>query len=573
MAFAVKSGDFSDPTVWDTGVVPIGSEDAYANGFTIQITGTVNIGRVRNDASNVYFINTAIPIMTSNSTPSGQINVTSQRTGGEGWRAFDRNLSTAWQTPDYVSNGTLTYRFPAGSPKVIKRYMLRVYASAQAPRIWTFQGSTNGTVWTDGVGGNPPPLDSVSTSLASNSTYTSSIINTGNVAYEWYRIVVTTGAVSWPLQIVEIEMTESTSTVVGQIPGGTFNLTAGSTLNCSASTGVVVGSTTPTIICSLGATLEATVNANIPSVAANAGYRAVLLNGLGKLNFTGNISYGLTSATGSSVIQITAQGILNYTGNCTNGGNSSVQCNSIYSSAAATIEINTPVFSGGSNGSNANASVWLNAGGNLTITGSIIGSNSPAVVMVGVSPSGGTITVTGNITAGASAAIVNITNPSTIITQGAVIPSSTANAIIGLGLVRVIATSLNNINTFQAVWSPRITIESTTTSMAFQKIAGGADQIMQIGAIVNSAQPAIGNVRSGVTYGVSPNEFTGIMEVPPINTVSLGVPVDLDKVGTFLMTPASFVVELNTSSQNVAVRLRNSATVSTIGAQIASYTQ
>jgi hypothetical protein len=37
------------------------------------------------------------------------------------------------------------------------------------------------------------------------------------------------------------------------------------------------------------------------------------------------------------------------------------------------------------------------------------------------------------------------------------------------------------------------------------------------------------------------------------------------------MTPASFVQELNTSSIDVAVRLRNSATVITTGTQLASF--
>ena len=40
MAFAiVNNGNFSNPTTWDTGVVPTGSEDAYANGFTINVDG------------------------------------------------------------------------------------------------------------------------------------------------------------------------------------------------------------------------------------------------------------------------------------------------------------------------------------------------------------------------------------------------------------------------------------------------------------------------------------------------------------------------------------------------------
>jgi hypothetical protein len=567
MAFAIADGNFNDPAIWSTGVVPTGTEDAYANGKTVQITGTVTINSVRNDLSDVFLIDTATPLMTSNSNPTGLITATSARTGGEAFRAFDRNTGTAWGTPDFVPNGTITYKFP--SNKIIKRYMFRVLGTAQAPRSWTFQASTNGTVWTDGVGGNPAPLDTQSNiGLSTGSTFSSALINPGNVPYEYYRIVVTLGAVNWPLQIVEIEMTESTSTASGQIPGGTFNLTNGSTLTCTAPTGVVVGSTTPTITFTLPFGETASVNATIPSVAVAAGYKAVLLNGLGTLNFTGNISYGPTSATGSSVIQITAAGKLVYTGVCTNGGSSTVICNSIFSSANATIEINTTGFSGGNFANIGTASVYLSAGGNLTITGPITGGNSPAVVIVGAI-GGGTVIITGDVsTITGSPAISNITTAANIEPGGAITTSGSANAISSVGYVKVIVP-LVNVNNWQAVYAPKITIEPATTSITFQKVSGG-NQAMQIGSVVNATQPAVSDVRLGTTYGVVPNEFTGTMAVPLPSSVSLGVPVDTS-VGTFLMTPASFVQELNTSSIDVAVRLRNSATVITTGTQLASF--
>ena len=62
MAFAIVDGNFNDPAIWDTGIVPTGTENAYANNRTIQITGTVNVGTVRNDANPYYLANHISPL-------------------------------------------------------------------------------------------------------------------------------------------------------------------------------------------------------------------------------------------------------------------------------------------------------------------------------------------------------------------------------------------------------------------------------------------------------------------------------------------------------------------------------
>ena len=559
MAFAIADGNFNDPAIWSTGVVPTGTEPAYANGKTIQITGTVNAHSVRNDISDVYFANTAIPLMTSNAAPSGDVIASPFAAGFEGFRAFDRNFGTSWQTPSFLSVGTLAYKFP--SNRVIKRYMFRVSGSQQAPKNWTFEGSVDGITWTTGAAA----LDTqTNAGIGTGGTFISSLINTGNIPYQYYRINVTAIGQVWPLTIVEMEMTESTSTNYGQISGGTFNLTNGSTLNCSAPTGVVVGSATPPITFALPFGSSASVNATIPSITAITAYYAVLLNGLGTLNFVGDISCGSVSASNLRVINITAAGRLNYNGNCTTGGNSGNQTNSIYSAAAGYIQITTTGFSGGNGGAITNSSVYLNAGGTLEIIGPVTAGSAPAVGMVG-----GTVTITGNVsTTTAFPAISNITTAGSIEPGGAITTTGLGNAISSVGYVKVIVP-LVNVNTWQPVSASKLTIEPTTTSITFQKASGG-NQLMQIGTVINATQPAIGDVRLGTTYGVVPNEFTGTMAVPLPANVSQGVPVDIS-VGTFLMTPASFVAELNTSSVDVAVRLRNSATVITTGTQLASF--
>jgi len=356
------------------------------------------------------------------------------------------------------------------------------------------------------------------------------------------------------------------TTAAGIVAGGTFNLTNGCNLTCTAATGVYVGSVTPTITFALAGGNIATVNATIPAIPTIATYTAVLLNGLGTLRFYGDISCGPTSTTNVRVINITAAGRLEYSGVCTNGGNTSNQTNSIISTALATIIIDTIGFAGGNIAAATNASVYLAAGGTLEITGPITGGNSPAVVMVG-----GSVTVTGNVTAGSSAAITNITTSAVITVTGLITASSTTNAIIGLGLVKLFGavtnTNIINANRFDGVYSPQLTIESTTTSWAFQNQAGTVITLYGSGASLGN--PNESDVRFGTTYGPS-NTLTGSCRIPNPNTVLLGALTD-NTTGTLIMTPDEFIEELGVNSRDIAVRLQNTSTVTTTGDQIVSY--
>jgi len=554
MAFAITNGNFGSASTWDTGIVPTGSENAYANGFTIQVNGTQSCGVVRNDASDYYLPNTAIPIMTSSTSPSGIVSASSQVVGLEGWRAFDRNTTTVWQTAGGVTSATLTYQFP--STRVIKRYMWKASSTATTPRDFTFQGSNDGSSFTT--------LDTqTAINVGTNGIFTSSLL-ANTTAYLYYRLSITTNNGATAIVVTEFEMTESTSTSVGQIIGGTFNLTNGSILTTTATNGVIVGSTTAPVTFGLTGGNSATINATIPSIGAVINYNAVLLSGLGTLNFTGDISCGPTSTTNMRVINITAAGTLNYNGVCTNGGNTTNQCNSIFSGAAATINIITTGFSGGNTLTQANSSIYMNNGGTLFITssGNISNGVSPAVTIIG----GVSLTIVGSVVGGSIEAIRNVTTAvaSTTIT-GSVTAGNAANAIVALAVVRVVGP-LVNTNQFMAVYAPKMLIDSTT-SWQFQQLSGPDITLYAPGA--NVGNPATSDVRFGVSYGLG--SFTGTLRVPSPSNVLQGNLTDAT-TGTYLpSSPADFVSELNTSTASVAVRLQNCSTVSTTGDQIASY--
>lgn len=539
MAFAITGGTFNTPSIWDTGVVPTGSENAYANGFTIQVSGTVSCNSVRNDASNYYLVNTAIPLMTSNTTPSGTVIVSGQGVGTEGWRAFDRSNSTLWQS-NTVNVGWLGYIFPTG--KIIKRYSIFTAGSGVHPRTWTFEGSNDGSSWT--------VLDTQTLVTLSNGTfYTYPITNTTSYTYYRINITATINPVANPA-LVEFEMTESTSSVIGKVVGGTFNLLNGTNLTVTANTGVVVNSATAPVTFALNSPNSATINGNIISPAISTNQTAISHTGTGTLNMNGNHS---NNSTGGRVIQVTSGGILNIVGTPNNA--SSALSPTYDLSAGATVNMTGNITTSGT------YIFYYRGACNLTITG-----NVSAVGAIPILTNSGNLTIIGNVSASVAFACITNTGGATVMDiTGTVTAGTGANAIVGLGLVKLSGIAINT-NRYNAIYAPQVTIELTTTSWNYQTFAGPDLTLYASGA--NVGNPAPSDVRFGVSYGLG--SFTGTAYIPTPSTVLLGTQVDAT-TGTLLMTPAQFVSELNTSTTPVAVRLQNCATVSSTGDQVASY--
>ncbi len=326
-------------------------------------------------------------------------------------------------------------------------------------------------------------------------------------------------------------------TIGGATAGGTFAFTNNSSLTCTASQAIYVGSTTPVLTFALASGNTATFNGNILTITSVSNYKAILQSNTGTLNCVGNYNLDGLNANVKCIIQSTAAGVLNILGNVTNtmiaGGNSNA---TIISSGGATINITAPVFSGGGAPNNTFINALLvENGGNVTLTGNPVANINPAINIVG-----GSLTIIGNPQGSSTApAVLNTTSACTMNITGTPTAGSGANAIVGLGLVRITGNPINT-NRFMAIYAPQVTIDATTNSWTFQQFAGGDITLYASGASLGN--PNTFDVRNGITYGPS-GTLTGTLKVPNPSNVLQGVQTDAT-IGTLLLTAQAFWEQL-----------------------------
>jgi hypothetical protein len=140
----------------------------------------------------------ATPAMTNNTTPSGIVTASSYYSADYPWKAFDQNMSTAWQ-PN--TNGSCWIKYEFDNPKTIVEYQLRCGTSSYAnkgPGIWRFEGSNDDISW---------DVLHQGTQSTWNYQQTVSYPLTNQTAYKYYRLYIEQSAGNWPY-IYEINMME-----------------------------------------------------------------------------------------------------------------------------------------------------------------------------------------------------------------------------------------------------------------------------------------------------------------------------------------------------------------------------
>ena len=265
---------------------------------------------------------------------------------------------------------------------------------------------------------------------------------------------------------------------------------------------------------------------------ASSGY-GYTKSGTCTLNITGNV-YGQSTYTTGTGFRIKALGSVTITGNVYG----SAVC---YNASTIGVSIGTLNVIG-----NIMAPTWANPYGNTNT----------------VSISSGYLNISGNVYAGDNGAYDPSCGPFGVYATSGVIDlngyayaSRTTPAIVvtlGNGKV-VIHKSIVNTEGVMAICAPRIVIDHNNEITWKYQDTTNADRYMCT-AGVSLGNPNSSDVRSSVHFGPN-NELTGTLNVPPVNSVVAGVPVD-NTVGTF-----AFTSELIT-------RLQNCATVESVGEQL-----
>lgn len=566
--FAIASGNWSNTAIWDNGALPLAGDDVYANGFTVTIDQNITVLSLRNDINPVYLPDMSIPLMTSNTSPSGIASASSVSGSNFAYLAFDQNFGTSWFS--LTSNAAwLQYQFPVA--KTIRRYAFRTAASSanRNPRTWTFEGSNDGTTWT--------VLDTQTNLTLSLTTWYQYPI-ASPASYLYYRLNITAVNIagSGP-ELAELNMTESTGTVYGSTAGGGFIINNGITV------------TTVSLTQGSGNLLTYTGNGSCAVTCTNASVTSSYMlvhNGTGTLTYTGTL--GLLGGVGLPFyVGVLGGGTLNVIGDLigvTRGNNSGRDIINVATAAGATINVtgnliggtNTGAFSGTGRGIVSSVSCTINVTGNLT--GGNYNSHSNSLALIETTAII-TVTINGNVTAGSGGPAFGISNNSVVTINGNLFATVSSPALIVsvTGATITINGSLTNASNGIMAYQGYKLFTSTTAARAwnFTKSDATARPLLDASQIiVGGSYPAVGDVRNGLSYGAG--LYTGTCVLPAANTVALGTLIDVSTTGTAVL-PATVSTQLwNTlvsslvTSGSIGERLKNCATVDMTGYQIAA---
>jgi hypothetical protein len=600
--------------------IPTTGDDVFTNGFTVNMDTNATVNSLNNSARARTI---ATPQMTANNAPSPYVAAASS--GSNPWQAFDRNTSTTgWLTPVSTTTGWLSIDF--GSAIIIDAYT--VFGSATQSfnaRNWTFEGSSNNVSWTT--------LHTVTlpSAIPGNSSYSSGSIS-NPTAYRYYRINVTLNGGATQLQINELELYQPGTAALAS--GGSFNFnTAGVTVSATSTSAslsagaanlITVTATTGTVTLSLGSATSTSVQCfnhtgacnftlnGIRYITTASAVASIAKSSSGTITITGdifgsatsnaNFAYGLSSTNGNTIVignvfggsapsGTSSHGILQTAGNVTVTGNVTGGSQPSFHGISLTGAASQFTINGDVRGGSAATAHGINFGGTLgTVNGNVTGGGEANARGINTTTSGvnvtgnviafigsaiglgGNSTIIGNIFGGVGAGIATGTNNSfTVTVTGDVYASTTAAGIqlTGTG-TQVVNLTGNMYNTLgrSAIWCPNVFISNTATTL-WRMDTGGGNYKFLYSADSTPNLPPQTDVRFGTTFGPALS-LTGTMVTVSAANTRKDVPTD-NTVGTGELTSADIISGINASSDDLAVRLKNTLTDTTAGNIISQY--
>ena len=544
---AIASGNWSNPSTWEGGIIPTATDVAATNGFVIDIDQDITVEGL----TNLAHYPSAIPPMTYYNAPGGIVTTSGEYdfTSYVAWKAFNFSSSTqdAWLHTNGLPAGWLAYEFK--NPKVINQYnIVGPYANQATamPRDWTFEG-WDGTDWVI--------LDTVTANTALS--YIGTFTNT--TAYKKYRINITANNGNPYTGIHTMYMGLSTDPTTTSVPNGYFTVSPGRNITCTQ-IGLLAGAGTPLI--TINAAGNYYFNSNIVK-NGNAG--AIYVTAEANVYIVGDIIS--TRGGGSIATNYTISGItyskFYITGEirgCVSTEASTSGC--IYLTNLAEAYITGDVTSNNfSTNYNSNPTIELSNGSPCNITGNVYHNNNPAQIIrnqSGILSIVGTLNATTPNLTGAHVIYSDYNSTGVNMCSGPFIFSRSGHSPTWVGRLFLIRTAQSYIEY----------MDNSGSGLLPPGTQGVATRLVSPDITVDAPSP--NNVRLGVSY--SSGSLTGTMIIPSPDNVSKNIPVD-DTVGTAILNPnAIWNVPLTSiyTLNSIGRRVKSAATVESTGAQIQS---
>lgn len=559
---AIASGNWSNPAIWNNGVLPVAGDIVASNGFTVTIDQNINASFLTNRVQSPVVI---YPAMTSNTTPSGIVTASGIFSASfPAWNAFDQVTFNNWLSN--LPTGWVAYEFT--SPKIVQIYQMVPpgnNAPGSVPRNWTFE-AWDGSSWV--------VLDTV-TGNSGTATVSRTISNT--TAYIKYRINITlnNGDGSYT-GVTELRMYEANDYAQNTVAGGGFVCGSTCTITLTRANSLVGTSV-------LRWTGGAGVTTALNVVSVQEYNYTMLVEGTGTLNMTGNLSQ-VGGNSVEAVINVTGNCIFNFVGTLTPlaGGNQAEIASLIRLASSCTLNYTGDITSSGlacciravTNGSTINITgnltnlfesnfdgnqIIISAVATVNITGNCIGrvfSSSVAHYLRLV----GSVTAINFNTTGAGRISVVSTNASAInLFSGPFISSP-------YGFTPLQVVRMHLIPNAASYFEFR---DETTNGAVSPGAIAPATRLVSPASV--SDGPAIANVRFGTTYALG--TLTGTLRMPHPNQVTYGVAVD-NTFGNAVLTAASvwdYLVSNITVENSIGMRLKNVSTPQTTGEQLEAF--
>jgi hypothetical protein len=337
----------------------------------------------------------------------------------------------------------------------------------------------------------------------------------------------------------------------GGTNGGTFTASGNFTINADILRGSLNSCLTFTGAGTFNINGSLTTNA---TSTANVIY-ALVNQGGGTINIVGNIITGLNNNPRGSVVNNTNNSTINITGNVTNA-NFSNTTDVVLNNVGSTLNIIGNI-SGSQTLITGTTSYAINNAGVCNITGivsSSVGTSNATVINAGFLYINGIVSSSYNLNS--TPALLSSATTAINTIQGNIVCSNYGDFPLSVRRMQYVPAA--NTSFQFADNSTNGALPPTAPPSTFTLYS--ADVVMD--------SPNTTDVRQGVVYADS--LLTGTLAVPLPSDVRKSVPTD-NTVGTADLTAQDFFDAIASSSDPIAIRLRNVATVETTGDQISAF--